>query len=283
MAELSQQTKDIVKSTAPVLKEKGEAITTRMYERMFSNFPHAKPLFKHQPKNQNQVLAKAIIGYCENIDNLANFEAALDKIARRHVETLIRPEHYPWVAESLLGAMKDILGDAATDEIITAWGEAFWFWADILIEREKKLYAESFTEESRKIVKETAPVLKQHGEAITTRMYEIMFSEYPDAKALFKNAPNNQNQILARSIVAYAENIDNLEALEGALDKIARHHIDTEVKAIHYPWVAESLLQAMKDVLKEAATDKVINAWFGAYWFLADILIEREKKLYATA
>ena len=53
MAELSQQTKDIVKSTAPVLKEKGEAITTRMYERMFSNFPHAKPLFKHLPKNQN--------------------------------------------------------------------------------------------------------------------------------------------------------------------------------------------------------------------------------------
>jgi nitric oxide dioxygenase len=283
MAELSQKTKDIVKSTAPVLKEQGVAITTRMYERMFRDFPHAKPLFKHQPDNQNQVLARAIISYCENIDNLANFEVALDKIARRHVETLIRPEHYPWVAESLLGAMKDVLGDAATDEIITAWGEAFWFWADILIEREKKLYAESFTEESRKIVKETAPVLKQHGEAITTRMYEIMFSEYPDAKALFKNAPNNQNQILARSILAYAENIDNLEALEGALDKIARHHLDTEVKPIHYPWVAESLLQAMKDVLGDAATDKVINAWFGAYWFLADILIEREKKLYGTA
>jgi nitric oxide dioxygenase len=103
------------------------------------------------------------------------------------------------------------------------------------------------------------------------------------AKALFKNAPNNQNKILARSIVAYAENIDNLSNMEGAIEKIAKHHIETNIKPEYYPWVIESLLQAIKDVLGDAATEAVTKAWFAAYWVLADILIKREKELYAAA
>jgi nitric oxide dioxygenase len=141
MAELSAKTKEIVKSTAPVIKEKGEAITTKMYELMFSNYPDAKALFKNAPKNQNQILARSIITYAENIDNLSALEGALDKIARLHVETSVLPDHYSWVADSLLAAIKDVLGDAATDEVIEAWGEAYWFLANVLIEREKKLYA----------------------------------------------------------------------------------------------------------------------------------------------
>ena len=52
----------------------------------------------------------------------------------------ILPEHYPFVAEALLGAIQDVLGDAATDEILAAWGEAYWFLADLLMAREASLY-----------------------------------------------------------------------------------------------------------------------------------------------
>ncbi|MDM8563594.1 globin domain-containing protein, partial [Candidatus Marithioploca araucensis] len=98
--------------------------------------------------------------------------------------------------------------------------------------------------EAQQIVKGTAPLLKQEAAAVTTRMYELLFSNHPEVKALFANAPNNQNEILARSIIAYSENIDNFPALEGALDKIAQHHVNTDVKPEHYPFVAEALLQA---------------------------------------
>jgi hemoglobin-like flavoprotein len=283
MEPLSAKTIEIVKSTAPAVKANSEKITTRMYERMFGNFPYAKPLFKNAPENQPQVLARSIVGYAENIDNLAALDAVLERIAVHHVETSILPEHYPWVAESLLGAIKDILGDAVTDEVNKAWAEAYWFLANVLIEKEKKMYQSLLTEENKKIVKDTAPVLKEKGEAITTRMYEIMFSNYPDAKKLFANSPNNQNQILAKSIIGYAENIDKLSALSGAIEKIAAHHVKTNVKPVHYPWVIESLLQAMSEVLGDAATEEVKKAWFAAYWFLAGILMKREKELYAAA
>ncbi|MDM8563595.1 globin domain-containing protein [Candidatus Marithioploca araucensis] len=271
----------IVKSTAPAIKANSEKITSRMYERMFGKFPYAKPLFKNAPKNQPQVLARSIVGYAENIDNLAALDAVLERIAVHHVETSILPEHYPWVGESLLGAIKDILGDAITDEVNDAWTQAYWYLANVLIEKEKQLYKELLTDEKKKIVKDTAPFLKENGESITTRMYEIMFTNYPDAKKLFNKAPKDQNKVLARSIIGYAENIDNLSALTGAIERIAANHVSTNVKPIHYPWVVECLLQAISEVLGDKMTDEIKEAWFAAYWFLADILMTREKELYA--
>jgi nitric oxide dioxygenase len=39
--------------------------------------------------------------------------------------------------------------------------------------------------ETIEIVKATAPVIKEHGQAITQRMYEIAFAARPDARHLF--------------------------------------------------------------------------------------------------
>lgn len=133
-------------------------------------------------------------------------------------------------------------------------------------------------------VKATIPALQEHGVAITTRMYEIMFENHPDYKTtLFKDSPDEQPNILATAVAAYAMNIDNLGALEGAVNKMVAAHVRTNVQPEHYPVVGESILQAMKDVLGDAATPEILEAWGEAYFFLADILIEAEKKAYATA
>ena len=55
---------------------------------------------------------------------------------------MIQPEHYPIVGKHLLVAIKDVLGDAATDEVIAAWAEAYGLLAEILIEREAAIYDE---------------------------------------------------------------------------------------------------------------------------------------------
>ena len=39
-----------------------------------------------------------------------------------------------------LPAIRDVLGEAATDQVLEAWGEAYGFLADILIGRETSLY-----------------------------------------------------------------------------------------------------------------------------------------------
>ncbi|MDA3947034.1 MAG: globin domain-containing protein [Helicobacteraceae bacterium] len=138
------------------------------------------------------------------------------------------------------------------------------------------------SEKTIAIVKATAAPVAANGEAITTRMYEILFTNYPELKALFKDADPDQHKKLAAAVAAYAANIDNLAVLSKAVEKMAQTHVKTTVKAEHYPMVGVSLLQAVKDVLGDAATDDVIEAWKEAYFFLADILIAREKEIYAA-
>ena len=142
--DLSDRTIALVKATVPALEQHGLAITRRMYERMFQN-EAIRDLFNQshhgESGSQPKALAAAILAYARNIEGLAALAPAVERIAQKHVGLNILPEHYPYVAEALLGAIKDVLGDAATEEILAAWGEAYWYLAEVLIARERAIYS----------------------------------------------------------------------------------------------------------------------------------------------
>ena len=138
---MNQQTKELIKATAPILKEKGEEITTAMYKILFTKHPEAKVLFENAEPDQYKKLANAVYAYAANIDQLQNLGKGIDTMVKAHVKTKVLPEHYPWVGEALLLAIKEVLQDDATDEIIQAWGEAYNFLADVLIAKEKEAYS----------------------------------------------------------------------------------------------------------------------------------------------
>jgi len=131
-----------VKATIPALAVHGATITKVMYERMFLD-EHIKVLFNqaNQGEGGKQVhaLAGAILAYAQNIDNLGALTPVVERIAQKHIGYDILPEHYPFVAKALLGAIAEVLGEAATEDILDAWGEAYWYLADILIGREKAI------------------------------------------------------------------------------------------------------------------------------------------------
>ena len=136
----------IVKATAPALEKHGLAITTAMYARLFENkdiaamFDRAAQTSGEQPKR----LAAAILAYAKNIDKLQNLGPAVSRMVARHIETGVKAEHYPYVAEALLPAIRDVLGEEiATDDVLAAWGEAYWMLADILIAAEAQAYEDA--------------------------------------------------------------------------------------------------------------------------------------------
>lgn len=142
--QLSARTIELVKATAPALQQHGVEITTAMYRRLFTN-AEVKAMFDQAAQEsgeQPRRLAAAILAYAQNIDRLDALSGPVLRMARRHVETGVKPEHYPHVADALLPAIREVLGEAATDEVLAAWGEAYWVLANILIGREADLYAE---------------------------------------------------------------------------------------------------------------------------------------------
>jgi nitric oxide dioxygenase len=142
---LSSETRAIVQKTVPTLRENGEALTRHFYRRMFTYDPAVKAYFNpaHQHAGtQQKALASAILAYAENIEDPSALAQAIDLIAHKHASLGVQPEHYPIVGKHLLGSIKELLGDAATDDIITAWGEAYNFLADVCIQREAELYGD---------------------------------------------------------------------------------------------------------------------------------------------
>lgn len=140
--QLSPQTIAVVKATLPALEAHGTTITQVMYGRLFQD-PEVRALFNqaNQGEGGRQVhaLAAAIIAYARNIEDPAALAPLVERISHKHIGYDIRPEHYPHVATALIGAIREVLGEAATDEILEAWGQAYWFLADVLKGREGAL------------------------------------------------------------------------------------------------------------------------------------------------
>lgn len=145
---LSPKTIEIVKATAPAVAPLAETITRCFYRRMFAANPEVQAYFNpaHQHSGgQQKALAGAICAYASNIDNLQALGPAVELIAHKHCSLGIRPEHYPIVGKHLLAAIKEVLGEAATDEVLAAWGEAYGLLADVCIGREAEIYRQQAT------------------------------------------------------------------------------------------------------------------------------------------
>lgn len=141
---LSESVRQSVKSTIPVLQQSGVALTSHFYARMFKHNPELKQIFNqgHQQGGRQQTaLAMAVLAYAEHIDDPSVLAPVLTLIANKHASLGIRAEHYPIVGHHLLESIKEVLGAAADDALISAWGEAYGQLADLLIAEEQKLYA----------------------------------------------------------------------------------------------------------------------------------------------
>jgi len=143
---LTEDEKAIVKSTAPVLKVHGVAITKLFYENMLNAQPELQEIFnKANQKHleQPKALANAVIAYAENIDDLTPLGPAVELIANKHASLLVQPEQYAIVGKHLIEAIAAVLGDAVTPELASAWTRAYWALAEIFINREEQLYQSS--------------------------------------------------------------------------------------------------------------------------------------------
>lgn len=112
----------------------------------------------------------------------------------------------------------------------------------------------ALTKEQVDIVKSTAPVLEQHGTAITTVFYRNLLASHPELKNVFslRNQQTGvQQDALAKSVLAYARHIDQLGRLGSVAERIAQKHCSLFIKPEHYPLVGEHLIAAFAEVLQQ--------------------------------
>jgi len=137
--------RQIVRDTVAVLREQGEAITGAFYHQLFKSHPELLNIFNlanQRNGGQAKSLAASILAYAAHIDQLDRLGGMVEQIAQKHVSLEIQPAHYPIVGKHLLSAIQAVLGEAATPEILEAWGAAYQQLAAVMIGREREIYDE---------------------------------------------------------------------------------------------------------------------------------------------
>mgnify|MGYP003674382023 CR=1 FL=1 len=140
---MTTEQKLLITATVPVLKENGVVLTKHFYNRMFTHQPELKNMFNmgnQQSGKQQTALAMAVLAYAENIANPAVLMPVVDRIGHKHTSLEIRPEHYQIVGKHLIASIQEVLGEAATPEILDAWTAAYTQLANLMIGHEASLY-----------------------------------------------------------------------------------------------------------------------------------------------
>lgn len=132
-----------IRDTVPLLKEHGQTITSKFYDRLFIEHPELKNVFNqtNQKKGlQSSALAMAVLAAAEHIDDLSPIVPVIMPVVYKHCALQVLPEHYPIVGENLLWAIKEVTGLTDDSEVIQTWGKAYQEIADAFIGLEKQVY-----------------------------------------------------------------------------------------------------------------------------------------------
>jgi nitric oxide dioxygenase len=145
------------------------------------------------------------------------------------------------------------------------------------------------TPEHEATVAATLPVIGAHINEITPIFYRRMFTAHPE---LIRDTFNRGNQrsggqqkALAASVATFATMLVDPDAPDpvAMLSRIAHKHVSLGITADQYQIVHDHLFAAIVEVLGEAVTPDVAEAWDEVYWLMAEVLIDAESELYRAA
>ncbi|MFJ6486057.1 globin domain-containing protein [Streptomyces sp. NPDC091682] len=143
------------------------------------------------------------------------------------------------------------------------------------------------SEKSSATVRATLPAVGAAIGDIAELFYAKLFAAHPALIRDLFNRGNQraglQQQALAGSVAAFATHLlahpDTRPDV--MLGRIAHKHASLGVTREQYAVVHQHLFEAIAEVLGEAVTPEVAQAWDEVYWLMANALITLEERLYA--
>lgn len=142
-ADLTAQQIALVKSTIPLLQSAGVAVTTHFYQRLFQHHPELQDIFNMSNQHngrQQFALFSAIAAFASHIDDLAQLQAMVERVANKHTSFFIQPAHYAIVGQHLIATLEELAPAAFSPAIADAWRAAYQQLATVMIGHEQALY-----------------------------------------------------------------------------------------------------------------------------------------------
>lgn len=125
----------LVKATWAKVVPIADTAARLFYDRLFETSPRLAPLFDGvDPVAQRQKLVKAINMVVMSLERIDTLIPAIRDMGQRHVGYGAEAAHYNQVGAALLWTLATGLGDAWSDEALTAWTNAYQLLASVMLE-----------------------------------------------------------------------------------------------------------------------------------------------------
>lgn len=134
---MDETTVGLLEESFNLLAPRGPELVDRFYAHLFAKNPQVRPLFPNDMSEQKKKLLASIQLVMANVRKPDALHEPLMDLGRRHVHYRTEPVHYPIVRDTLIGVMRDMAGEAWTDDYQRAWTDTLNLIAGIMIEGHK--------------------------------------------------------------------------------------------------------------------------------------------------
>jgi nitric oxide dioxygenase len=131
-----------------------------------------------------------------------------------------------------------------------------------------------FTESEIALVRETWAPVAEDPAAAAALFYGRLFETAPEVKPLFKGDMEEQGRKLMQMINIAVQNMQDVERIIPALEKLGVEHAAFGAEPEHYPVVGSVLLDTLSAALGDAFTDEARAAWGKTYGALSSVMIQ---------
>jgi hemoglobin-like flavoprotein len=102
------------------------------YAELFAIDPSLRSMFKGDMHEQHKKLLAALALVVRSLHTPEKIIGPVEKLAVKHLDYGVKPEHYTYVGNALLRTLKKGLGAKYTPELCDAWVDAFRMLAQVM-------------------------------------------------------------------------------------------------------------------------------------------------------
>jgi hemoglobin-like flavoprotein len=129
------------------------------------------------------------------------------------------------------------------------------------------------TQDQILLVRASWPTVAAQADALTTHFYAHLFEIDDTAARLFAGVDMTaQKKKLAQALAVVIHALDDIDSLLPAVAALGKRHTHYGVEERHFDSVGDALLWALYDVLGDAFTPAVRDAWAQAYTIVSSVM-----------
>lgn len=124
----------LIEDCFATLAPRANALTTRFYQKLFSDYPAVEPMFAGTtPERQAKHLAQALGFAVANLRKPDRLLPTLRGLGKRHAGYGAESAHYDAVGDTLLAVLEEFSGDVWTPHLDEAWAAAYQLIATTML------------------------------------------------------------------------------------------------------------------------------------------------------